>query len=480
VRQRADQAGALRDGDEVVGRHQPTHRVHPSHQRLERPHLTRVGVDLRLIVQDQFIGRDRAAKFSDQAQPLRVELVDAGVVADDRGPGSLRRVERQVGVAQQRLGALRVDRPHRIAHARFGRDRDARQFRLVPECVLDPPQYAFHRLRLRAGEHDAELVAAEPGDGVAGPQCRFQAFRHDAEELVAVAVAERVVDFFEPVEVHHHERHLGAESPRRRERSGHAVGVQRPVGEAGQRVVHGHVLRALALTTNAAGHRRDDDGEHEPQRGQPDDHGEAEVVQRLGALRGDGLIGHVDLDDTDDEAGLAARMHREEGLDRGDPTGSATVGVVGADRGQHRQRPFGGRFTNLWFHDRGPRRSVRLCSVEHDAPVDGKHAECEHPAGGEEAAGGASKGSALVRRQPQRQRLAAQERFDTRLCDRLRLQLPVTQRHLVELVGVGVRDHHAEPHDGHQGRGRVRHEAPHSPPKVPVHTERVSAGSGPS
>ena len=70
----------------------------------------------------------------------------------------------------------------------------------------------------RVLEEHRELVAAEPGGGVAGAQAAAQAVGHRAEELVAGAVAEAVVDELEVVEVdegHRGDRRVGASDARR-------------------------------------------------------------------------------------------------------------------------------------------------------------------------------------------------------------------------------------------------------------------------
>ena len=66
---------------------------------------------------------------------------------------------------------------------------------------------------LRIGElahEDAELVAAEPRDRVAAAQHRLEPAGELDEQQVAVAVAERVVDLLEAVEVHQQHRELRA------------------------------------------------------------------------------------------------------------------------------------------------------------------------------------------------------------------------------------------------------------------------------
>ena len=52
-----------------------------------------------------------------------------------------------------------------------------------------------------AGQHEHELLAAEPADSVAGPDDRAELGGGGGERLVALGVAERVVDALEVVEV---------------------------------------------------------------------------------------------------------------------------------------------------------------------------------------------------------------------------------------------------------------------------------------
>ena len=76
----------------------------------------------------------------------------------------------------------------------------------------------------RAGEvgrrrrQDAELVAAQPRDGVAVAQAVDEPLGDELEQLVAVLVAERVVDLLELVEVQHQERQRLAGPQRRPDR----------------------------------------------------------------------------------------------------------------------------------------------------------------------------------------------------------------------------------------------------------------------
>ena len=61
-----------------------------------------------------------------------------------------------------------------------------------------------------AVDQDAELVAAEAGDDVAGPQVGAQARRDGSQQGVAGVVAEAVVDQLEVVEVEEEDPDRGA------------------------------------------------------------------------------------------------------------------------------------------------------------------------------------------------------------------------------------------------------------------------------
>ena len=95
-------------------------------------------------------------------------------------------------------------------------------------------------------EHEhRELVAAEAGDGVGGPDRPLEAPSDDPQQLVAGVVAEAVVDHLEAVEVEQHQRHpltLVSDAAERPLQPVHELG---PVGQPGELVVAGRVLEAL-------------------------------------------------------------------------------------------------------------------------------------------------------------------------------------------------------------------------------------------
>ena len=50
-------------------------------------------------------------------------------------------------------------------------------------------------------QEDCELVAADPGDGIAGPEVVFETLGNAFQKLVTEGVAKAVVDVLETVEV---------------------------------------------------------------------------------------------------------------------------------------------------------------------------------------------------------------------------------------------------------------------------------------
>ena len=106
---------------------------------------------------------------------------------------------------------------------------------------------------------DAELVAAEARDRVARAQHLGEPPGQQAQQLVAGAVAERVVDELEAVEVEeqHGDRRPAARAVVERQRE--AVHEQRAVRQAGQRVVQrlaAHLLLGAAALDGVGQHVR--------------------------------------------------------------------------------------------------------------------------------------------------------------------------------------------------------------------------------
>ncbi len=98
---------------------------------------------------------------------------------------------------------------------------------------------------------DREFVRVETGQRVFLAQRRAQALGDPAQQLVADAVAQRVVDRLEIVEPEHQHRDLLRAAPGVQQHLVHVLAQQVAVRQAGQAVVLGHEgeprLGALAL-----------------------------------------------------------------------------------------------------------------------------------------------------------------------------------------------------------------------------------------
>ena len=207
-RQRAGQLALLDEREEVAGAEQAPLRVLPAHERLDAAHGAGPDVGLRLVVQHQLAGLQRAVQIADQREPLAAVAVALGQVDLVAGAHPLRLVHRDVGALEQPEPGARVVREDRDADAGVDVDPDAADLeRLLQRRAQPQPRRARRRLVARH-QHDRELVAPEPGERVLLAQQRAQARADLAQHLIAGVVAERVVELLEPVEVDEQQRHL--------------------------------------------------------------------------------------------------------------------------------------------------------------------------------------------------------------------------------------------------------------------------------
>ena len=189
----------------------------PARERLDARELAGADVELGLVVQHELVVADRARQLGEQGEARRVVAVELLVVDGVRRARVLGEVHGDVGALQQQVDVAPVRRIARDADAGLDVERQAvRLERLLErgddavECVVE--------VALRVGElahEDAELVAAEARDGIAAAQHRLEAPGELDQQQVAVAVAERVVDLLEAVEIHRAGRRA-ASRPRRR------------------------------------------------------------------------------------------------------------------------------------------------------------------------------------------------------------------------------------------------------------------------
>ncbi|WRL63368.1 hypothetical protein U6N30_27080 [Blastococcus brunescens] len=153
-------------------------------------------------------------------------------------------------------------------------------------------------------QQDGELVPAEPGDGVALPQHRLQSRAHLAEQLVAVGVAQGVVDLLEAVQVDQQQGDLAVRPAGGGESLVEAVAQQLPVGQTGQGVVRGLVavplgrgLQGLGLAAELFRRRRDEAEDDEVEDGQAGGQRDRHGADVLGGRGGDRRVREVELDD---------------------------------------------------------------------------------------------------------------------------------------------------------------------------------------
>ncbi len=236
--QRDDQAGVFGERDEAVGAQDAVLRVQPADEGLGAAHAAVAEVDQRLVLDEELVavqgsgqGRGEAVAGDRSGVGLRVGEFEA-VAARRLGP-----VHRDVGAAQHLRGAAlaggALDDADGAAHGEVTAvDADGGDQR-VHDAARELVDLALGVGS--CGERD-ELVAAEPGDHLAGcGRAGLQPVGDLDEEPVSGRVAEAVVDGLEAVEVE-----VAQAEPlvvARAERLLQALEEQGAVREAGERVV---------------------------------------------------------------------------------------------------------------------------------------------------------------------------------------------------------------------------------------------------
>ena len=162
--------------------------------------------------------------------------------------------------------------------AGHGRGRDADADADVQPDVLDGERLLDQLAQPRGallglvqpgvGQQDGELVAAQPGEDLAGPQRGLQARADLAQQLVTGVVAEAVVDLLEAVEV---EQQQGGGPPggRRRQHPGGLLEQGAAVGQPGQLVGARLLLDLVERAHLAEGDRGAGQGGQHAADGQP-------------------------------------------------------------------------------------------------------------------------------------------------------------------------------------------------------------------
>ena len=160
--------------------------------------------------------------------------------------------QRHVGVLEQLLGLVAVAGRHGDADA--GADHDGMAVEQIGIADrLQQPSRQQHRIlgARQPALDDGEFVGVEAGERVLLAQGGAQALGDAAQQLVADAVAERIVDRLEIVEAEHQHRDLFRAAPGVQQNIVHLLAQQDAVRQPGQAVMLGHEgepgLGALAL-----------------------------------------------------------------------------------------------------------------------------------------------------------------------------------------------------------------------------------------
>ena len=259
-----DEATLLGHADEFHRWHQPAQRMAPAHQRLHTHHARGGEVDHRLVDDEQLVQAQRAAQVGLHHQRAHHPLVHRVVEQHPAAAAAaLGLVHRGVGIAQHLLGAGHAALGLSTCQVRAQHQADAGT--ALHRVVVDGVglRHLFEQtLRDGAGrghvvhtfQHHHELVAAE-ARGHLGLQARHriawaqgarQAPRDLAQQFVAGAMTQRVVDLLEAVEVHEQDGEaIGRMAATVGDGAFQALHHHGAVGQVGQRVGAGAVAQTV-------------------------------------------------------------------------------------------------------------------------------------------------------------------------------------------------------------------------------------------
>jgi len=211
----------------------------PADQRLEPGNPFALDIDDRLVEQPELVLRQRVAqRILDRLPLARLIVHRIGIETIDAAPRILRRIKREVGVADERRRGDPLPLRHRDAERRSNTHLLALDRERFGEAQEDRIGNARELLGLAHLRHDdLELVAAEPPDLPLVADDLRQPARDLLQQLVAHRMPQRIVHRLEPVEIHQ-QQCTGLRLPAMAlERALEQVGDMAPVREARERVV---------------------------------------------------------------------------------------------------------------------------------------------------------------------------------------------------------------------------------------------------
>ena len=92
---------------------------------------------------------------------------------------------------------------------------------------------------------DGELVTSEAGNRVRTAHDTFQPLRHLLEQFISSLVTQGIIDLLEVVEINEQQGHLQPVAAGLMQRLVQAVQQHRPVGQTGQAVIVGQLVKLL-------------------------------------------------------------------------------------------------------------------------------------------------------------------------------------------------------------------------------------------
>ncbi len=227
--------------------------IRPAHQRLEAGDAPARKTDQRLIIRPQHVVLDRVAQVEFGLAPALGARVHSGLEETERTARIvLGSRQRHVGALQKFFGFVAVARRRRNADAGADDDGMAVEQIGIGDRLQQPLGEDHGILGARQpAVDDREFVGVETGQRIFLAQRRAQALGDPAQQLVADAVAQRVVNRLEIVQSEHQHRDLFGAAPRVQQDLVHVLAQQVAVRQAGQAIVLGHEgksrLGALAL-----------------------------------------------------------------------------------------------------------------------------------------------------------------------------------------------------------------------------------------
>ena len=230
----------------------------PTHQCFGTDNLAGMKIYLRLVVQDQLPGFNGATKLAFGFKTFeRAPVHLCRVKMEGVAAGSLGLDHRRVGTFQQFVGALAI----------LGKQGDANTGGQVQFAATDnqwrgnccqhwPGDNLGHLVAPCLGDND-EFVAIAAGNRVDVGEARRQAFSGSAQDDIARAMAQAIVDVLEAIKVERDDSKGPSRLGGAHDRLGEAIIEQIAVGQPGQIIVVGLAFELLKVAANVSSTARD-------------------------------------------------------------------------------------------------------------------------------------------------------------------------------------------------------------------------------